>query len=150
MTKQRQDVLVRGLDTIDFGAVAQIDEKIGGEYRPDVWDRRLAYYLRRDPEAAMVAEIDGQVVGFMLAEVRSGEFGLEETTGWIEVVGIDPDRQGQAIGRQLADALIAHFKSRDVVRVRTLVDDKMEGIASFFSSLGFEAEPLRVFAQSLA
>ncbi len=36
----------------------------------------------------------GEVVGFMLGEVRSGEFGLEEPTGWIEVLGVDPGHRG--------------------------------------------------------
>ena len=148
-TKQAESVRVRGLDTIDIGALVKIDEKIGGEYRPEVWERRVAYYLRRDPDAAMVAESGGEVVGFMLGEVRSGEFGLEETSGWIEVVGVDPDSQGQSVGRHLGEAMIAHFKSRGASRVRTLVDEKMEGIAGFFSSLGLTPEPLRPFAKSL-
>ena len=72
-----QDVQIRVLDTVDIGAVTDIDEKITGRYRPDDWERRIGYYMRRDPDAALVAEIDGSVVGFMLGEVRSGEFGLE-------------------------------------------------------------------------
>ena len=71
-------------------------------YRPEVWERRIGYYLRRDPEASVVAEADGKVVGFMLGEVRSGEFGLEEPTGWIEVLGVDPGAPRQAVGRRMA------------------------------------------------
>ena len=113
------EVRVRGLDTIDIGAVVDIDEKISGRYRPDVWETRVGYYLRRDPDAALVAEIEGEVVGFMLGEVRSGEFGLEEPTGWIEVLGVDPDVRGRAIGRRLAEALLGHFKTQGAVTVRT-------------------------------
>ena len=149
MTKQAGSLHVRGLDTIDIGALVKIDEKIGGEYRPEVWERRVAYYLRRDPDAAMVAELDGEVVGFMLGEVRSGEFGLEETTGWIEVVGVDPDRRGLAVGRQLGEAMTAHFQSRGASRVRTLVEERMEDLTAFFTSLGFDPEPLRPFAKRL-
>ena len=142
-------VKVRGLDTVDIGDVVAIDEKISGEYRPDVWDRRIAYYLRRDPDAALVAELDGRVVGFMLGEVRAGEFGLEEPTGWIEVLGVDPEVRGQAIGRRLMDAMFDHFRSLEVVSVRTLVDDKMADIAGFFTSLGFTPATLRPFVKSL-
>lgn len=150
MTKAAPAVHVRGLDTIDIGAVVRIDEKIGGVYRPDVWEERIGYYLRRDPDAALVAEVGGEVVGFMLGETRSGEFGLEEPTGWIEVVGVDPDYQGRAVGRRLAEALFAHFKSCDVHLVRTLVDEKMTPIAAFFTSVGFEPEPLRPFVKRLS
>ena len=77
------EVRVRILEDTDLGEIIALDEKISGAYRPDVWERRLGYYMRRDPEAALVAEAGGRVVGFMLGEVRSGEFGLEEATGWI-------------------------------------------------------------------
>ena len=106
-----EDVQIRILDTIDIGAVTAIlTKRSPASYRPDEWERRIAYYLRRDPEAALVAELDGEVVGFMLGEVRSGEFGLEEPTGWIEVLGVDPERRGGAIGRRLAEALLDHFR----------------------------------------
>ncbi len=148
MTTQ-QDVSIRVLDTVDIGAVTAIDEKITGRYRPEDWERRVGYYLRRDPDAALVAEQGGEVVGFMLGEVRSGEFGLEEPTGWIEVLGVDPERQGAAVGRRLADALLAHFKGRGATTVRTLVDETMGDVAGFFGSLGFEPAPLKPFVKTL-
>ncbi len=140
---------VRILDTIDIGAVTDLDEKITGKYRPDDWERRIAYYLRRDPDAALVAEIDGDVVGFMLGEVRSGEFGLEEPTGWIEVLGVDPERRGGAIGRRLAEALLDHFRTKGATAVRTLVDETMGDVSGFFISLGFEPAPLKPFVKAL-
>lgn len=143
------DLHVRPLDSIDIGAVGKIDEKITGQYRPDTWELRIGYYLRRDPEGALVAEADGEVVGFMLGEVRSGDFGLEEPTGWIEVLGVDPEYQGKAVGRRLAEAMLEHFKVRDARSVRTLVDESMEDIAGFFGSLGFEPAPLRSFVKHL-
>ncbi len=144
-----QPAQIRILDTIDIGAVTAIDEKITGKYRPDEWERRIAYYLRRDPDAALVAEIDGDVVGFMLGEVRSGEFGLEEPTGWIEVLGVDPECRGGAIGRRLADALLDHFRGEGATSVRTLVDETMGDVAGFFGSLGFEPAPLKPFVKAL-
>lgn len=143
-------VQVRSLDTVDIGAITEIDEKITGNYRPETWELRVGYYLRRDPDAAMVAEIDGKVVGFMLGEVRSGEFGLEEPTGWIEVLGVDPEYQKKAVGRRLAEAMLDYFKTREARSVRTLVDDSMEDIAGFFNSLGFEPASLRPFVKKLA
>ncbi len=149
MAESATEVRVRGLDTIDIGSVTTIDEKITGRYRPEVWEGRIGYYLRRDPDAALVAEAAGEVVGFMLGEVRGGEFGLDETSGWIEVLGVDPEQQGRAVGRRLAEAMIDHFKNRGVTSVRTLVDEDMEGIAGFFSSLGFEPATLRPFVKTL-
>ncbi len=142
-------LIIRGLDTMDIGDIVAIDEKITERYRPEVWETRCAYYLRRDPDAAVVCVADGTVVGFMLGEVRSGEFGLEEPTGWIEVLGVDPDHQGKAIGRKLAEAMLDYFRRRGAKTVRTLVDGDMADIAGFFGSLGFQPSSLRPFVKTL-
>ncbi|MEM8993476.1 MAG: GNAT family N-acetyltransferase [Acidobacteriota bacterium] len=140
---------IRSLDTVDIGDIVAIDEKITGHYRPETWETRCGYYLRRDPDAALVADLDGRVVGFMLGEVRSGEFGLDEPTGWIEVLGVDPGVRGRSIGRRLAEAMLEHFKNQKAATVRTFVDEDMDGIAAFFSSLGFEPATLRPFVRRL-
>lgn len=149
MSEPTPEVVVRNLEDTDIGGITALDEKIGGSYRPEIWERRIGYYLRRDPEALVVAELAGKVVGFMLGEVRSGEFGLEEPTGWIEVLGVDPEVRGQAIGRRMAEQMLAHFRGRGATSVRTLVDETMGGIADFFDHLGFEPAPLRSLVMTL-
>jgi ribosomal protein S18 acetylase RimI-like enzyme len=97
----------------------------------------------------VVAEVDGKVVGFMFGEVRSGEFGLDEPTGWIEVLGVDPEARGRAAGRRMAETMLEHFRSRGAVQVRTLVDAEMEEIGGFFRALGFEPASLQPYVKRL-
>jgi ribosomal protein S18 acetylase RimI-like enzyme len=149
MTETPPGIRIRQLDELDISAIVTIDEKISGRYRPEVWERQIGYYLRRAPETSVVAEVDGRVAGFMLGEVRSGEFGLEEPTGWIEVLGVDPDQRGKALGRRMAEAVLEYFRAQGAHRVRTLVDEEREDIRSFFSSLGFEPSTLRPFVKDL-
>lgn len=150
MAERTDEVQVRPASELDISDIVLIDEKIGGAYRPEVWERRLGYYLRRDPEAPVVAEAGGRVVGFMLGEVRSGDFGLEHPTGWIEVLGVDPDFRGRAVGRLMAEAMLAHFQDQGASEVRTLVDEgEMGDIAGFFRSLGFDPAPLTAYVKSL-
>ena len=139
MTSNASEVRIRPVEELDIEEIAAIDERIGGTYRPDVWERRIFYYIRRDPEASVVAEstADRRVVGFMLGEVRAGDFGMEEPTGWVEVLGVDPDYRGRAVGRQLAEAMWSHFRERGASTVRTLVGEEMSEIEGFFRSLGF-------------
>ena len=148
-TRSPDGLRIRPLEDIDISPIVDIDEKIGGRYRPEVWERQIGYYLRRDPEGSVVAELGGRVVGFMLGEVRSGEFGLEEPTGWIEVLGVDPAHRGKAIGRIMAEALLAHFRELGAHRVRTLVDEGAAELCAFFASLGFEPANLRPFVKTL-
>lgn len=132
------EVTIRPANELDLGDIAGIDEKISGRYRPEFWEGRLTYYLRRDPEASVVAESGGRVVGFMLGEVRGGEFGLDGTTGWVEVLGVDPDHRGGGVGRRMAEAMLGRFRVQGATSVRTLVEESMDGIAGFFQSLGFK------------
>lgn len=148
-TADATDVTIRSLDDTDLGAVTALDERVTGSYRPDVWERRFAYYMRRDPDASLVAESDGKLVGFMMGEIRSGEFGLEEPTGWVEVIGVDPEARGQAIGRRLAESILEAFRGRGAVTVRTLVDEDQSGIGEFFAALGFEPAPVRTYVRQL-
>jgi ribosomal protein S18 acetylase RimI-like enzyme len=144
------DVKLRPITELDIEPVSQIDEKITGTYRPDEWERRLGYYIRRDPEGSLVAESDGRVVGFMLGEVRAGEFGLEEPAGWIEVMGVDPECQGRSIGRRLLDGMMEGFRARGAKAARTLVDEQgQQSLLGFFQKAGFNATPIRTLEQGL-
>jgi len=141
---------VRPLDELDIGAITKIDERITGIYRPEVWEQRAGYYLRRDPDSSQVAELDGRVVGFMLGDVRAGEFGLEEPSGWIERFGIDPDYRGRDLGRQMFEAMLRHFRASGATTVRTLVDGGDAGVAGFLGALGFEPSPLKALEMRIA
>ena len=150
MVETATEVAIRPVEELDIEDIAAIDERLGGRYRPEVWEKRVFYYLRRDPEGSFVATAGGRVVGFMLGEVRSGEFGMEEPTGWVEVLGVDPGFQGRAVGRRLASAMLGHFRAQGAHRVRTLVDERMPQIEKFFQSLGFTAAPVKALALELS
>src|SRR5216117_100463 len=111
MSAVAEQIRIRSLSDLDIAPIVAIDERLSGVYRPDVWERRVMYYLRRDPDASQVAEMGGKVVGFMLSDLRGGEFGLEETSGWIERFGVDPSQRGQGLGRKLFEELAAYFRS---------------------------------------
>ena len=140
---------IRPLDELDIGAIVRIDERISGAYRPEIWEQRVGFYLRRDPGASQVAEADGRVVGFMLGDLRAGEFGLEEPSGWIERFGIDPEHRGRDLGRQMFAAMVAHFRAGGARSVRTLVDRSDRATAGFLQALGLTPSPLEALEMRL-
>lgn len=142
-------IQVRSLTELDLDGIVRIGEKTRGLYEPDLWEGRVSYYLRRAPDGSLVAEIDGEVVGFMLGDIRSGEFGIEERCGWIEVMGVDPDQTGHGVGRALAAEMLRRFEARGVSKVRTMVDSSMPDVEAFFSRLGFEVDTLRAYCRNL-
>jgi ribosomal protein S18 acetylase RimI-like enzyme len=137
-------IKLRPISELDIEPVSAIDEKISGSYHPKEWEERFGYYLRRDPDLCLVAEDEGKVVGFMLGELRAGEFGLTEPSGWIEVMGVDPEAQGKSIGRKLLEGMLENFKARGAKTVRTLVNSKtQEPLLGFFEALAFKPTPIR-------
>lgn len=143
MPELKTGIRIRPLDELDIGAIVRIDERITGIYRPDVWEQRVAYYLRRDPDSSQVAEVDGQVVGFMLGDVRAGEFGIEQPSGWIERFGLDPGHRGQDLGRRMFETIVAHFRAAGATTVRTLADMSDRPVAGFLEALGFRPSALQ-------
>src|SRR5438105_1667970 len=138
MSAVAEQLRIRSLTELDIARIVAIDERLTGVYRPEVWERRVMYYLRRNPDLSQVAEMGGKVVGFMLSDLRGGEFGLEETSGWIERFGVDPDFQGRSIGRRLFEAVVAQLKQQGAVALRTLVEKNDSELASFLRAVGFQ------------
>ena len=149
MSVETKAPTVRSLSELDLDGIVRIAEKTRGRYEPDLWEDRVTYYLRRAPEGSLVAEVDGEVVGFMLGDTRTGEFGIEEKSGWIEVLGVDPDASGRGVGRALAEEMLARYRRSGVKTVRTMVDRSMPEVEAFFTRLGFEADTLRPFSKRL-
>ena len=76
------------------------------------------------------------MVGFLLGERKDWEFGAPKS-GWIEILGIDPQYQRQGIGQKLAEKIIEHFKASQITKVQTLTQKSDENLLGYFHSLGF-------------
>jgi ribosomal protein S18 acetylase RimI-like enzyme len=103
------EVKIRVLNENDLDAVVEIDKKVLGKERRAFWKRKIAY-ADVYPRPALVAELDGKVVGFIMGYVSGWEFGVPDTIGWIDTLGVDPEYQRRGIGRALFNALMENFK----------------------------------------
>lgn len=130
-------VTVRRMRVQDAEAVLRIDEKITGSPHEAQWESRIIDHLSRNPLGCLVAEVDGKVAGFILGDIRGWEFAIPKS-GWIEIVGVDPDHQGQGIARVLIEKLHVYFRNHNVEKVMTMVNWNDGGLVTFFRALGFE------------
>lgn len=131
-------ITVRGLRPADLPTVAKIERRITGSRRTSSLVRNLRKHLAGGSRAAcLAAVVDGRVVGFIVGEIRPWEFGEDREVGWIRVVGVDPDIQGEGVGRLLGERLLRVFRSRGVRRARTLVEWDAGDVIAYFRSLGF-------------
>lgn len=150
-------MIVRPLAAMDVERIIEIDAKVMGEAKPEYWRRKLALYLAErdrqlvteavhkylsgiDPQLARVAEVNGQVVGFMIGEIRSWEF-RQPPTGWITALAVDPEYQRQGIGRRLLAEMLDYFRDKGIEIVRTMVEWSDGDVLSFFTTMGFDRGP---------
>lgn len=123
------EVKIRVLNENDLDAVVEIDKKVLGKERRAFWKRKIAY-ADIYPRPALVAELDSKVVGFIMGYVSGWEFGVPDTIGWIDTLGIDPEYQRRGIGRALFNALIENFKhsGRERISVAGAERPSIEGV----------------------
>lgn len=146
---QATTTTIRPVGELDLGAIEAIDEKITGQYRPEHWETQIQYYISRAPESALVAEESGEVIGFLFGDIRGWEFGFDQPTGWVEVVGIHPDHQGKKIAGALVEALFGHWRKRGVTSARTLVDNSDAKLSGFMTHLGMQPSPVTPYEMAL-
>jgi ribosomal protein S18 acetylase RimI-like enzyme len=129
---------VRQLTKDDLDSIVEIDTKVLGETRRDYWVTKIVKQAEtRPPDASLVSEIDGKVVGFILGEVSGWEFKVPNNIGWIDTIGIDPDYQNRGIAKVLANALVTNLKNYGVDTIYTLVNWNDWDLLQFFHAMGF-------------
>ena len=137
-------VKIQPLSLDNIKDIVRIEKRIEGklglinEERMEYLKEATRYNIERsDPMMSLGAELDENIVGFIIGEIRIWEFGIAEKTGWIRILGVDPDFQRRGIGRKLGEALLEHFKRRGIKRIRTMAEWYTGDLISFFKSLGF-------------
>jgi len=88
-----ESIKIRPLSKGDVDAIVQIDEKVLGESRKEYWERKLRLTNDKSSQISLVAELEGKVLGFILGDVSGWEFGVPDTIGWIDTIGVDPAYQ---------------------------------------------------------
>ena len=130
-------ILIRKMRKEDVDEVSRIDAAITKtpsrlNFKPIVEDA-----AKRSPNASLVAEIRGKVVGFMISYITAGNFGTAKIA-WIAMFGVDPKYMGQQIGKSLAKGIFGYYQEKGVKKIYTSVRWDSTDILSFFKTLGFE------------
>jgi len=132
-----EGVIIRALKKEDLEAIVKIDEKVLGESRKAYWERKLEALGSKSAQTSFAAEVQGKVVGFILGDISGWEFGVPDTIGWIDTIGVDPAYQKRGIATALADELIRGLKGVGVKTVYTLVSWNDWDLLQFFHAMGF-------------
>jgi len=132
-----EDVIIRALQKEDLDAIVEIDEKVLRESRKDYWERKLEAMGTKSAQTSFAAVVQGKVVGFVLGDISGWEFGVPDTIGWIDTIGVDPAYQKKGIATALANELIRGLKGVGVKTIYTLVSWNDWDLLQFFHAMGF-------------
>ncbi len=132
-----RDVQIRPAAATDVARVAAIDEAATGEAKPRYWQSLFESFSQSRPgcRAFLVAELKGEVVGFICGEVRDFEFGAE-SCGWVFALTVDPAIRVNSIGTQLFEEICLIFTQAGVRKVRTMIEHDNQLVMAFFRSQG--------------
>ncbi len=129
--------VVRAMRPSDLDRIVEIDIKVLGKPRPDYWKMKLELAEKRSEVSSLVAEMDGRVVGFVIGDVSSWEYGIPENVGWIDTIGVDPDCQRTGIAKVLFEEMAKSLREVGVDTIYTFVKRRDWKLLKFFNRVGF-------------
>ena len=137
---------IRAVRNDDAAAIASIDAAHTGVLKRRWWREAVARHSGRrhsaGPRVGLV-EVEGKtprVVGYVLGQVRSFEFG-SEPCAWIVALGVHPKRLRSGIAGRLFREASRRFSEHGVSLIRTMVRRDDLPVLTFFRSQGFNAGP---------
>ena len=160
---------VRQLRESDIEAVISIDAMVtgqGGQGREGFWRGLLSIHAgdpegERQPEEGsmpslklcQVAEVAGggdargRIVGFIIGDVQSWQFGIPRH-GRIVTIGVDPAHARKGVASLLADSLLGSFRKMGLASVQCLTRPG-DPLGDFFRTIGFERSEFDVLERDL-
>jgi ribosomal protein S18 acetylase RimI-like enzyme len=97
----------------------------------------LKEHIKKEGNISLVAVADKRVVGFLISELMTNSFGLDQG-GWVKNVGVLPQYMGKGIGQSLANQLFDAYRRKGINEIFTASRWDWGDLLSFFKSLGFE------------
>jgi predicted N-acetyltransferase YhbS len=132
-----EPVKLRVLTIKDLNAVADIDESLLGTRRVGYWETRLEK-AEMSGVPSLVAEVNGEVVGFILGSASGWGYGIPENIAWIDTLGVRNEYKRKGIARLLFKEMFSMFKKVGIDTIYVLVSWKDLDLLQFFDKMGFK------------
>ena len=133
---------IRQMDIDDVSDVYHLGEKLfTSEEFPILyrtWDPyEVTDYFSSDPDYCLVAEVDGKVAGFILANTIIKEATAWKKYGYLSWIGIDEAFQRMGLGLRLYRELEERFRKEGVRMIIADTETENEEAIAFFKTIGF-------------
>ncbi len=113
-----------------YASIIQTPEKID-------FNRVIEEQTDSSGTVIFVAELDNDVVGFMISYTILAGFGIDKSA-WISILGVEPKHMGKGIGKMLAQAMFEYCKEKGIKNIYTSVPWDSTDMLSFFKTLDFD------------
>lgn len=144
-------IKVRRLRPDDLERTIAIDQAHTGRSRRRFFEKRLDA-ARKHPDDFIHVGVtrDGALAGFAFARVRQGEFGRDEPSAALDLIGVHPGSEEHGLGRVLMQALMQAMRDKGVKRLHSQADWTEHRMLKFFGSTGFKLAPRLVLERAVA
>lgn len=134
----------------DLGSISKLNKelfeyeiKYGDEYSQDwTYSEGAQSYFKRRIESergiALVAEVDGEVVGYMLSFIAEYPYRLSTMIAEIENTFVKEEFRGKGAGRKLAEETKRIAKEKGAKRLKVVASYKNTRGIKFYHSIGFQ------------
>ncbi len=114
----------------------------------DAYTSHLRADLDRGASAVLVADVDGQLVGYVFAGIEPESWKeLRHAAGYIHDLVVDDSRRHEGIGKALVAAALEWFDSRSVARVILWTAPQNAEAQRLFDRLGFRPTMIEMMRQ---
>ena len=139
---------IRSMVPGDIGHILDIDEKLTGLQRTAHQAEIVTSLIGSADDLSLVAELEGIVVGFLIARmIYVGEAVIE--TASIRIIGVDPDYERHGIAAKMMDSLINNSRSRGINTVRVMLSEDDSKLEAFFKHIGFKPAMIKVYRKEI-
>ena len=149
-------ISVRPMRPDDADDVHRLDHLILGDDRSITWDQNVTRFIEQSDYGALphpslgcfVALRNNLLVGFLLAEVRAGKYGLPNGM-WIVAVGVHSEQRRHGIGSMLVEQLQAQCSERGITAIYAALESEDTRDMNFLKSCGLSPSPITVLGQRI-
>ena len=135
---------IRGVTKTDFDYIVSVLDRWWGGPSSDRAHPVFFYELGRD---ALIAEKDGEVVGFLLGFFAGGQAPCDEpTVAYVHLVGIHPEHRRLGVGKELYARFTERASKAGAATLKAITTVGNEGSARFHEALGFESTEVADYA----
>jgi ribosomal protein S18 acetylase RimI-like enzyme len=146
--KSAAKVIIRRMREEDIEGVLAIDRKIVGKDRAATYDTMPRSYVGGELDVSVVAEIDDEIVGFLLGRMTESSYDLGNSF-LLDLIGVDPDYRRHGIGRRLVEAFEQQCQEKGGATARAMVSWHDWWLLSFLGAMGFVRGEMAEFVKQI-